>query len=660
MPERKRGASPGAPQLAQDAELGFQREIFREFESGSAQCFILYFNIYDFVFAPGLKGPGYVPLRLRDYLGQLFRQRGFDVVLYYSLSGGLTYLDEERMRPLVERAVPHAPQQPRRGPREYGQSGPEDTIPALSESQVALSYLYRLLTYGEGGKDAPRTAVILEYLESMAPCENAPHGPDAAFNIQLLHRLGLARQLRRRHLVVGLTADLGHVASSLYAAESEWRTCRVDLPIEEMQGRTGGHPLRHDRRDWIEFIVGQALPVSQLPNPLAAGGSKGTLDSAEALAGQTSGFNYDNLRDLIFYAAKTGEPVTIEAVRRRKRTIITVESRELLEIVEPRDGFGIISGYGHVKKRLWAIRDAIAKQATDLWAAQVVPKGILFLGPPGTGKSLVASALAEETGFNMVKLRNIRGRYVGQTESNLNRVLDLLSAMHPVIVFVDEIDGAFVGRDGIDTSGGVEQRIFQRILEFMAMDENRGRVLWIAASNRPDRIDAALLSRFDMIIPFLLPDDEARRDMLVKSFPGRNSYTFDPEPAASFEKAVTLTRGFSGRELDTISRRAMQLATEEHLASAAPLAGAPASDLPVVSVAHLLQALGEFRRARDQATYDLQTLLAIQATNFYPFLPGREELPEAIRSQEGSAYPVDEDRLRDEIMRLQKLLHELR
>lgn len=677
-------AAANGRQSDQPTELAFQRDMFREYDAGNAHCFILHFNVYDYVFSSDLKqAPGYLPQRLRDYLGQALLKRGFQVVLYYSLSGGITCVNTGPMPPLLAAIPPDPgrpvrddgqpgplppapapnnapPQDPCRRAHYFGRPGSQPPIPAEAESRFALSYLYDLLTYDE---PTPRIAVILEYLESIARREDSQPaaGPESAVNIELLHRLAMASQLRRRHLVVGLTADLGHVASRLYAAESEWRAFRVDLPAEDVQGNVGDRPLRHDRRDWLQYLIDNGLPQRNLTNPLAYRAPGGQIDNVADLAKQTSGFNYDNLRDILFYAATTREPITVATVHRRKRAIISAESRDLLEIVEPRDGFGTVAGYDYVKERLTGIKDAILRQANDVWAAQVVPKGILFLGPPGTGKSLVASALAKETGFNMVKLRNIRSMWVGETERNLNRVLDLLSGMHPVIVFVDEVDGAFVGRDNQGSGGGgVEQRIFQRILEFMAMDENRGRVLWIAASNRPDLLDAALLSRFDMVIPFLLPNDEARRAMFVTSFPSKNSYTFAAEPSTSFDMVIERTRGFSGRELDTISRRAMQLSANEHTIATASGPAAPTGDKPIVSAAHLLQALAEFRQARDQEAYELQTLLAIQATNFYPFLPPRDELPDSIRSEESSKCQVDESKLAAEILRLRTLLHQSR
>jgi SpoVK/Ycf46/Vps4 family AAA+-type ATPase len=299
----------------------------------------------------------------------------------------------------------------------------------------------------------------------------------------------------------------------------------------------------------------------------------------------------------------------------------------------------MVAGYEYVKRYLSVIKRAIRQGASDPSIASIVPKGIMMLGPPGTGKSFMAASLAKETGFNMVKFRNIRSMWVGETERNLNRVLDLISAMHTVIVFVDEIDAA-LGQRGDSQGGGgggVERRIFQRILEFMAMDENRGRVLWIAASNRPDLIDAALISRFDLVIPFLLPDAAARRAMLTECYPAKIGYQFEPESDRTLEKCVDTSRGFTGRELDTVCRHALQLSGEEHLGPQAE-PSTQATGSPIVTSDHVLSALQDFRQARDPLVHELQILLAIQATNFRRFLPSKEQmrkqLPEEIWSEQ--------------------------
>ena len=416
----------------------------------------------------------------------------------------------------------------------------------------------------------------------------------------------------------------------------------MDLPAEDIQALPG-RPERNDRTLWLRYQV-EHLPGKTPTNPFTLPGSVG---SEHIVAAQTSGFSYDNLADLVRYTSRAGIPLSIDLIRERKRDVIQAQSRDLLEVVEPKYGLDAIAGYEYVKRYLQIIQKIISEQGQNGAMGAIVPKGILFLGPPGTGKSFAASCLAQATGFNMVKLKNIRSMWVGETERNLNSVLDLLRAMYPVIVFVDEVDAALGTREsaGDGGGGGVERRVFQRLLEFMAMDENRGRVLWVGASNRPDAIDAALISRFDMVIPFLLPNAAARRQMVTGTFTKTIGYHLEAEPATLLDQFISRTEGFSGRELDTVCRHALQLAC---LAPDAKTAG----DAPIVPLACLLESLSDFRQARDPLMYALQTLLAIQATNFSNFLPPREELPEAVRAAPDAPHPLDEAALQAEIDRL--------
>jgi len=106
-------------------------------------------------------------------------------------------------------------------------------------------------------------------------------------------------------------------------------------------------------------------------------------------------------------------------------------------------------------------------------------------------------------------MRSIRDKWVGSSERNLDLVMSLLHDLYPVIVFIDEIDQAIGQRDtGQSGDSGVGARMFARILEEMSNPTNRGRILWVAATNRADIIDEALKRRFDRVVPLLAPDVE--------------------------------------------------------------------------------------------------------------------------------------------------------
>ncbi len=609
--------------LADDGEFRWQQEILSEVESWrNVHRFILYFNVSDYVVSPSLvKYENFNPLRLREYLGQLLHDRGYSVVIHYSASQGLRLMDESSMRPILASIDMELPDTGRRPVSPISREGAQPSIGV----EAALSYLEHLLAYGNDNENEDdehlRIAVIIEYLETIAPREGSHlFVPPAERVIEFLHRLSFDLRIRRKgHVILMLTEDIGQVASSLQSATSECRIYRVDLPDTPR------------REAWISWLHKRGV------NSLK---TNSDFTNAKDLAAQTAGFNYDNLRDLMYIAQQNEEGLTLAQVRERKREVISAESRDLLEFIEPSHNLDDIAGYEWVRRHLRRVRELM--KDPDL--ADLTPKGILFLGPPGTGKSYTVAALAEETKFNMVKFKNIRSMWVGESERNLNRVLDLLTTLHPAIVFIDEIDQALGRRGGQEVdSSGVDRRLFQRLLEVMADDRNRGKVLWVAASNRPDLVDQALISRFDMVVPYLLPDAKARRAMFDEIYPKKLNYQVKWENSKELDEVVHRTSGFSGRELDTICR---------HAKNQAAVTLKDVSKV-VVSGKELIATIDDFRPAHDEDEYMLFTLLAIQATNFSRFLPDWEDLPEDIRKPSPKDQPpVDKVKLQDEIARL--------
>jgi SpoVK/Ycf46/Vps4 family AAA+-type ATPase len=154
-----------------------------------------------------------------------------------------------------------------------------------------------------------------------------------------------------------------------------------------------------------------------------------------------------------------------------------------------------------VKKELSAIAENVRAGRRNR-----CPMGLLFTGPMGTGKTFVAEAFAGECGLTTIKLKNFRSKWVGATEGNLEKILSVIQAIGQIIVIIDEGDRAFGGGDG-DGDGGTSSRVIGRIKEFMSDTENRGRVLFILMTNRPDKLDVDIkrAGRLDRKIPFLYP-----------------------------------------------------------------------------------------------------------------------------------------------------------
>ena len=181
------------------------------------------------------------------------------------------------------------------------------------------------------------------------------------------------------------------------------------------------------------------------------------------------------------------------------------------------------------------------------------PKGVLLYGPPGTGKTLLAKAVAGETNAHFISLSGpeIMGKYYGESEEKIREIFNQAEENSPSIIFIDEIDSIAPKRD--EVSGEVEKRIVSQLLTLMDGMKSRGKVVVIAATNRPDSIDPALRrpGRFDREIEIGIPDDEGRFEIL--SIHTRGMPIDDKVDLKQISKT---THGFVGADLEVLSKEA--------------------------------------------------------------------------------------------------------
>jgi len=181
------------------------------------------------------------------------------------------------------------------------------------------------------------------------------------------------------------------------------------------------------------------------------------------------------------------------------------------------------------------------------------PKGVLLYGPPGTGKTLLAKAVAGETNAHFISLSGpeIMGKYYGESEERIREIFKQAEENSPSIIFIDEIDSIAPKRD--EVTGDVEKRIVSQLLTLMDGMKSRGKVIVIAATNRPDSIDPALRrpGRFDREIEIGIPDDEGRYEILSIHTRG-----MPIDEKVDLKQISKTTHGFVGADLEVLSKEA--------------------------------------------------------------------------------------------------------
>jgi transitional endoplasmic reticulum ATPase len=181
------------------------------------------------------------------------------------------------------------------------------------------------------------------------------------------------------------------------------------------------------------------------------------------------------------------------------------------------------------------------------------PKGVLLYGPPGTGKTLLAKAVAGETNAHFISLSGpeIMGKYYGESEERIRDIFKQAEENAPSIIFIDEIDSIAPKRE--EVSGELEKRIVSQLLTLMDGMKSRGKVIVIAATNRPDSIDPALRrpGRLDREIEIGIPDAEGRFDILSIHTRG-----MPIDDTVDLKQISKTTHGFVGADLEVLSKEA--------------------------------------------------------------------------------------------------------
>jgi SpoVK/Ycf46/Vps4 family AAA+-type ATPase len=550
------------------------------FSSGAAHCFLMSGDIY------GATVQGISQVR---FLQTVLAQRR-SVVAYYNRATGIAFLTESMQEAALQligrnelgpvQTDPMASVLAASGIGAQPTEMTGDAFRAARNPLSALSLLERLLRAPEGKE---QVAVILDFADTLCPqMDKAAMSADDRLLLVTLLSWGQDAGLAQcDNPVFLLTRQASELHTDLRASSSGYKL--IEIPL----------PTREERATYLRWYLKQRQeqnkPLSLLENL-----------TIQELANLTAGLNLRQIEDILLLAAKAG--ITRSLVKARKDSIIAAEYSQIAEMIDPLPGgFSAIGGM----ERLTAwfrneLITPIAQGRTD------IPKGVLLVGPPGTGKSFLVRALAREIGFNAVALKaeNILGSRVGDSERQFRQFRQFCEGLAPVAVFFDELDQSDMSRRGNGSGNPVAANLFSAMLQWMSDETLRGKVIIFFASNRPDLVDPALLrlGRMDAIIPVLLPDEEARRGIL-RAQARNQAITVGSEVITAL---ASNTKDYSAADLAAIMTKARKCALREKRTR--------------ITVADAQAALRSLRPQTPQIA-KRYTLLAVQACNDAELLP---------------------------------------
>jgi SpoVK/Ycf46/Vps4 family AAA+-type ATPase len=262
-----------------------------------------------------------------------------------------------------------------------------------------------------------------------------------------------------------------------------------------------------------------------------------------------------------------------------------------------------VAGNEQAKKKLQDAAAAIRAGKTD-----VLPMGYVICGPVGTGKTFLTTCFAGEVGIPAVVLKNFRSMWQGVTEGNLERVLNLLKAMSPIAVIVDEAD-AQLGDRASSGDGGVSNRVFAQIAQFMGNTELRGKVIWFLLTCRPDLlpVDLKRQGRAEEHIALFYPDTNEERLALLRAMQRKTGTEIRSAEVETFflEHAGVL----SGADIEAVLIRARMKSVLENETA--------------VGVDDLKAALEDFVPPSYPTEIELQNLVAVLECTSKSLLPDK-------------------------------------
>lgn len=567
------------------------QELARKYFTKTIAAFILHGDIRDVVPTEDRSGTRIYP-PLRDFLtDDLFAAR--DVTVFYDRSAGIHFADDASKKDFHRALSAHD--------TVFGTDFQNDLPKDPPRVFSILERYFRLRL-----SDGKRVACILDYAETIAPMAEASmySAEDRQALVYLQKWTRDSVFLEHDFTLTLITENLTDLSQQLVQSP---HTAEIYVPI----------PDEENRKHFVDWALEENRDTFEAHSDV----------SAEALASNTAGLNFTQLRTIVADVIENKNRLTSDTLSELKKEFIEAEAYGLLEFVETDDTMDLVAGHTQAKQHLRQAAQAIKTGQHD-----VLPMGYLVSGPVGCGKTFLIHCFAGELGIPMVKLKNFRSQWQGVTEGNLEKILNLLEAMTPVAVMIDEADAALGNRE-MRGDSGVSQRVFSQIVSFMSNPEHRGRVLWFLVTARPDLVpvDLKRQGRAEEHLSLFYPETRRDREELLRVMMERTGVDLPLEEVP--DELIDGDRTYSGADMEAILTRAAFRAAGR--------------DDPTVTGPILQETVDDFIPPTYPTEVELQSLAAVLECTSRDLLPQKyksmdradvvHQLEKAKRRVDGSA-----------------------
>jgi AAA+ superfamily predicted ATPase len=499
-------------------------ELQTLFRAGVASQFIIHGNVTDVVAARQPDGSVNF-LSLKKFLDAVMLD-SYDAILHYNRGQGIRVSkgDKEWSAWVTTYLA--------KNPAEIAALSMREPIKAL---ELIDHYMLRTLNLEaikqQGNRERRlKLAVVIDYAEFILPKGDAlaVSGDIASHIVKIL---GWANDpvVLNSNIVTFLITEKLNDLNSLVAENPHAAKIEIKLP---------------DERETLEYLTW--LQASQFPG-LTANSDL----SIGVLAKRFAALNRISARNLVASALNNGQRITETLLSKLKKDAIERECQDLLEFSELPYTLDYVAGLDAAKT--WLREDA---QLIRAGKSHALPMGYLICGRIGTGKTFLVQCWAGELGIPCVVFKNFRDKWVGSTESKLEKIFQILRALGQVIVFVDEADQMTGRRDSGSSDSGLSGRIYAMLAKEMSDTRQRGKIIWVFATSRPDLVEVDLKrqGRLDIHIPLFPPQSQEEYRVLLLNVAKKLKFPLKPEEIP----VVPEGSEFGGHEIEGMLVRSLR------------------------------------------------------------------------------------------------------